>query len=408
MSTFSVPLTTIREILPHGNADKLELAKVYDWTVVVHKGEYLPGESILYVPVDSLLPWDLEQRIFPPESKIKLHKSRIRSIRIRGVMSQGMILSIEDVSDILGLDTVRRMGMYEQNEDYSTHLGITKYEPLEASMPKHMQAKKKRATNPNFKKYSDIENFKYYDRCFEDGETVYVSEKLHGTSFRCGWFKNTPNTLWKKLLNFFGWLPEWEFCWGSRNVQIQNKLYHTGYYDVDVYTKIVKQYDLKNIIPKGYAIFGEIVGDGIQKGYTYGCGPGEHELYVYDVMKDEKYLDYDVTEDTVFKLELPVYDAIQYVSNGTPAYDPYADTFVALTLRMGLPVVPRLYTGAYRRELVDEMRWGDSLIGEQPVREGVVIRSVQEKSTSSLGRKIVKYINDLYYLKNEESGTDFH
>lgn len=392
MSTFSVPLTTIREILPHGNADKLELAKVYDWTVVVRKGEYVEGDKILYVPVDSLLPWDLEQRIFPPESKIKLNKSRIRSIRIRGIVSQGMILDPAEVNDIIGdYNPDIYFDEYELEHDFSTALQITKYEPPEASIPKHMQAKKKRATNPNFKKYSDIENFKYYDRCFEDGEIVYVSEKLHGTSFRCGWFKNAPNTLWKKLLNFFGWLPEWEFCWGSRNVQIQNKLYHTGYYDVDVYTKIVKQYDLKNIIPKGYAIFGEIVGDGIQKGYTYGCGPGEHELYVYDVMKDEKYLNYGYYGE----------------DNGVHVYDPYDDNFVALTLRMGLPVVPRLYTGPYKRELMDNMRDGHSLVGNQSVREGIVIRTIEEKSTSSLGRKIVKFISEAYYLMNMD-GTDFH
>lgn len=46
--------------------------------------------------------------------------------------------------------------------------------------------------------------------------------------------------------------------------------------------------ELKDFIPKGYTLYGEIVGytetgTSIQKGYDYGCSHGEHKLYIYRI-----------------------------------------------------------------------------------------------------------------------------
>jgi len=412
MSTHSVPITTIREILPHDNANALEIAKVFDWEVVVQKGRYKPGDVVIYVPVDSVLPWDLEQKIFPPESKIKLRKSRIRSIKIRGKISQGLTLDLDEVGDLLWVSDKNPNELVDT--DVAELLGITKYEPPEHEIPNAMKVgKPKKAGNPNFKKYTDIENFKYYDRMFQDYEQVYVSEKLHGTSFRAGWYPMVANTLWKKVKRFFGKLPEWEFCWGSRTIQIQVKGHHGGVnipsqgvqFD-DVYTKMVKQYNLKERIPVGYAVYGEIVGDGIQKGYTYGCGPKEHKLFVYDVMdtKTGLYLDYFNEAVMCQGLTMVSGESQAFTLNAPPAEPQF---FPLLVAQMGLERVPELYHGPFEREVIDRLRDGDSLVGGQKIREGIVIKPAVEK-TCSIGRKVLKYISDAYYLKNQEDGTDFH
>jgi RNA ligase (TIGR02306 family) len=376
MSTFKVSVTEIREIKPHDNADRLEIAKVYDWDVVVRKDEYKVGDIIIYVPVDSILPQELEDKIFGSDSKIKLHKHRVKSIRIRGHISQGMIINLNHVKDDIYIDRD------DLEKDMSSFLNISKYEPPAEDMPTLMRvAKKKKAGNPNFKKYTDIENFKYYDRTFQDGEQVYVSEKLHGTSFRCGWFKTEANTLLKKVKKFFGLLPEWEFCYGSRTVEISAKvMWNGGYYGEDVYGQMVQLYDLKNRIPKGFAVYGEIVGDGIQKGYNYGCKKGERMLYVYDIMDTNqmRWLDYPQFRRGISDL--------------------------------GLPSVPTLYVGPYSKEVLDQHRDGDSKIGGQKVREGIVVKPVVERSTGSLSRVVLKYISDAYYLKqaSDEESTEFH
>lgn len=405
MSSFAVPITEIKEILPHDNATALEIAKVYDWSVVVQKGRYKAGDRVIYVPVDSILPWELENKIFPPESKIKLRHSRVRSIKLRGKISQGMIIDLEDVSNdgMIALDSTKYSYIEITDPDvleynFADTLGITKYEPPAHSIPAHMRvgaAGKPKPTNPHFKKYTDIENFKYYDRMFQDGEEVYISEKLHGTSFRVGWFPMEANTLWKKVKKYFGYLPAWEFCWGSRTVQIQVKGKHSGVnipsqgvsFD-DIYTKMVKQYNIREILPHGYALYGEIVGDGVQKNYLYGCGQGEHKLYIYDIMIDGQWQDHDM-----FKATIEGINASSTRQYGSLAFNP-------------LQTVPNLYVGPFSKEVVDKLRDGDSVIGGQKVREGIVIKPVKE-AVCSIGRKVLKYISDAYYLKNQD-GTDFH
>lgn len=386
MSSFSVPVVKVTHIEVHPNATALEIVKVFDWTVVVRKGEHKLEDLVVYVPVDSILPQELENQIFPPDSKIKLRNSRVRSIKLRGQISQGMIMSTEDAN----LPNAE----FLEGTDVSGILGITKYEPPVNELPWHMQVKSKKKGNPEFKKYTDIENFKYYDRLFQEYEPVYISEKLHGTSFRAGWFPMQKDSIWKKIKDYFGFLPKWEFCWGSRTVQIQVKGSHGGYHDEtqgvnfdDVYTEMVQKYNLKNKIPIGYAIYGEIVGDGIQKGYTYGCGSGEHKLYLYDIMNTTTGLYLDFYKDT-------------YEGQETP--DQF---FPVMCYAMGIERVPELYTGPYRDHIVKKLRTGASTIEGQPIREGIVIKPMIEQ-IASIGRKVLKYINDDYYLLKD--GSDFH
>lgn len=55
---YIVKIKDIREI---PGADRIELATVMDYTVVVKKNEYKPGDFGLYVEVDSVLPDDAEK-----------------------------------------------------------------------------------------------------------------------------------------------------------------------------------------------------------------------------------------------------------------------------------------------------------------------------------------------------------
>lgn len=373
MSTFRVPLTTIRQINEHPNADSLVIAKIYDWDVVVKKGDFNVGDEVLYIPVDSILSPELESKVFGPDSKIKLNKSRIRSIKLRGQISQGLAVK----PSLIGFK-----GVLEEN--YAETLGVVKYEPPEYELPKQMQVKatKKKNKHSHFKEYSKLEHFKYFDRVIQDGEIVYVSAKLHGTNARYGWAPTEINTLFKRIKKFLGLLPEYEFVWGSRTVEISSKpdkkhvgvnIPSQGVNFGDVYTKMIHQYDLMNKIPKGRTIYGEIVGDGIQANYPYGCGKGEHRLFIFDVMDSNtlKYLNY---ED--FKKEVD---------------------------SMELDKVPELYVGPWDKEVISKLRDGTDL---GCVREGIVVKPVVERSTPSLSRLALKWISDAYYLMKHN--TEYH
>lgn len=387
MSTHRVEVVKIDEILPHGNADRLELAKIMGWQVVTGKGNFQPGQLALYIPVDSILPNSLEMRLFPVGSKITLKKGRVRSIKIRGQMSQGMIIPLADLNDeLIALGKLDFLGdgighaQFKEGEDWAEDLGVTKYEPPEVSAPAMMRAKQasKNQINPNFKKYTDIENIKWYTNVFAEGEQVYISEKLHGTSARYGYVpRHFQGFMAPVRAAVVGFLAKWgivkshQFVFGSRNCQL-----HTGtnksWYKEDVYSKILLQEDIKAKLQPGECVYGEIVGHNIQKNYTYGCKEGEHMFYVYDVMVDGKWLDY-------------------------PAFTRYCSD------RKFNPV-PKLYVGPWSQEVHMKYRDGDSTLGGQKIREGIVVKPVVDED-SICGRKVLKSISDAYYL---EDNDDFH
>lgn len=369
MSTLKVEICKIEEVQKHPNADRLDVIRVKGWWLVSGKGNFKPGDLCVYLPIDSVLPKELEDKLFPPDTKIKLSKSRIRTIKIRGYVSQGMAVKL----DILP------KGKYSEGQDVTSILGVTKYEPpaqLPSAYGKGLNQTKKKFCNGNFHKYTDIENIKNYPDIFADKEIVYVSEKLHGTSFRCGWFPTEANTLWKKIKKYLGLLPKYEFCYGSRNVQLQDQGYNkkTGFYPVNVYAKIVNQYNLKETLEQGQALYGEIVGDGIQDGYLYGCNPGEHKLFAYDIKENGEYVDYL--------------------------------RFITVCGKKGIPVVPDLYVGPYDYDLLKGLTVGPSVVTPtQKIREGIVIKGICESSHPRLGRKILKFISDDYL---QEDNSDFH
>lgn len=360
MSTLIINMEEVKDLAPLENSDNLLIAKIKGWEVVVRKGQYALGDRVIFLPPDSVLSEEFESKLFPPDSKIKLHNRRVRAIKIRGKISAGLLVNPK-----------------EHDLNYVI-ANVSKYEPPVKDLPKHMQIKKK--NKPDIKafiKYTDIENFKHYDRIFQDGEEVYISSKLHGSSARFGWFRSEANTWWQKLFKALHLFPEWTFAWGSRNVQIQSKLLkrHQGFKSKeqgvdfgDIYTKMVEQYDLKNRIPHGYAVYGEIVGSGIQDNYLYGCKSGEHKLFVYDIydVENKKWLDY---------LE-----------------------FKKVVKALKLTSVPEMYVGSYSREKAESYLTTNTLGKE--VNEGVVVKPVKERLSPTIGRVVLKMINPEYYLVN--------
>jgi RNA ligase (TIGR02306 family) len=371
MAELKVEVCKIGAIKDHPNADKLELAYIggeNGWQSCVQIGIHKVGDKVVYIPVDSILPMDVEKILFGEDSKITLKKSRVRSIKIRGAMSQGMMVSLEN----LGIVPNTKVGT-----DVAKKLGIEKYTPPVKGQPSQMQATKHRHKNPNFRKYTEINHFKYYSNALDDLDIV-VTEKIHGTNFRSGHVKFNAYNIWNKFLHTIGksfnkW--QYEFAYGSHNVQLTNKgKRNKTFYGKNVYYKIAEQYDLKNILKNGEVIYAEIYGSGIQKGYTYGCKDNEHRMAVMDVMIDGKYLDY--------------LDAVRFCDY------------------RNLPIVPELYFGKYDYEIVNKFANSKHSFLDPKTKpiEGIVIKPVID-TKGYMGRMIFKWIGDKYWLN--KGNTDW-
>lgn len=374
--TFKAPYTKVLNIEPHPNAHSLDIATVYDFKVVVRKGQYSIGDEIIFVPVDSILPSWLEEKLFGPDSKIKLNKSRVRQIRIRGFASQGMLinpLEIDYTDRLRGLDNIPEVDLAEV-------LGIEKYQPpTRLSTPASAIKRDKSLENKYFHKYTKFPNIKWYPEVFKPDEIVSITEKLHGSNFRAGWVPNYPKNIWERMLKFLKLLPSYEYVYGSHNVQLQEKPGHKTFYDENIYERISNQYDLKNKLLPGEVIYGEIIGPGIQKNYTYGIPEGELKLVLFDLK----------TQTT---------DSSVYVD---------VDHFQTWCSQRGFEKCPEIYRGLYNKDLVYAMASGMSVYSSyNDVLEGVVVKPLIEIPSSIIGRKVLKVISEQYL--DDKSNTDVH
>jgi hypothetical protein len=76
-----------------------------------------------------------------------------------------------------------------------------------------------------------------------------------------------------------------------------------------------------------------------------------------------------------------------------------------LLARSGIPGVPVLYEGPLTAAAVREHAEGPTTLGGGNIREGVVIRPVQERTDARVGRVVLKYLSDAYLL--DEQRSDF-
>lgn len=127
-------IETIKELRPIEGADKIVLATVLDWNVIVKKDEFSVGDKCVYIEIDSVVPspepiYDEttgELKGFgKPEYEhfafLEKRKWKIKSMKMRGVISQGIVFKLSDLkleADLaVGTDVTERLGVTEVIED---------------------------------------------------------------------------------------------------------------------------------------------------------------------------------------------------------------------------------------------------------------------------------------------------
>lgn len=362
MSSLIVNVCRVHKIEKHPNADRLSIVTINDdagWNCIVSLDQYKVGDLVVYVPPDCIIPPNLIEKYNLEYLK---HNGRTSSIKLRKYLSQGLILTIEDST-------------WKFGDNVAEKLGITKYEqPERESVSMRGFQPKKRALNPFFDKYTDIENIKNFTDIFEDGDEVCVTEKIHGSNIRFGYltlsydsrlpFIDKIKYLWLKYVK----KETHQFVYGSHNVQLVSG--SKNYYGIDVYGRIAKKYDLANKIPKDTIIYGEVYGKGIQD-LTYGLD--DIDVVVFDVKQNGKYLNW--------------FDA------------------VAVAESLGLKVVPVIHIGAFDKEKLLEWTTGKSLLCPTQIIEGCVVKPLMESNNPRLGRKILKSISPEYLTR--KGGSEY-
>lgn len=363
MSSHIVEVAVIDELVKHPNADRLEIATVKGWNCIVQIGQFEKGEKVVYIPIDSILPEELAEKLGVTSYLSK--GERLRTVRLRGYISQGLLMKI---------DQHRKVGT-----DVAKEFGITKWAPPPPKYQGSGKPSTPRNPNPNFDKYNDLENIKNYTSVFQYDDIVVISEKIHGTNFRAGKVPSYPITFWDRVKRFIRTKilhkSDYVFVVGSRNVQLEPD--SETFYKENVYGKAARMYQLNRILPDGYTLYGEIYGEGIQD-LQYGMEGKGIEVVFFDLKINGKYVDYPVFRDFCAEHNLP-----------------YAKNF---------------YTGPFEDgEIVKQLTDGQSHLamqnGSEQIREGVVVKLVHEKNDPRFGRKILKSVSDAYLLRKD--GTEY-
>lgn len=224
-STHRVEAVRVR-LEPHPNADSLSLVRVWGYTVCVRTVDWEDGDMGAYIVPDSVVP-DTPLFAFLGDSR------RIRVRRLRGVMSQGLLVPAPEGA--------------QEGDDVAEALGVTRYEPpLSTSMGGGEDGVPPRGHWPVY----DVESWHRYKHLLAEGEPVFIQEKIHGANGRwlfdgekmhCGsrtTWKREGSTIWWHALNQNPWLEALcrdnpgVCCYGEVFGQVQDLRYGAGRNDL--------------------------------------------------------------------------------------------------------------------------------------------------------------------------------
>ena len=151
-------------------ADLIEAYRVNGWWVVDKKDAHEVGDLVVYCEVDSWIPHTLAPFLTKPghypREYLGVEGERLRTVKLKGQLSQGLLLPlVEDNS--------------EEGQDFSEILGITKWEDT-----RYMANMDARGNFPDFIPKTDQERVQNLDRTLEKyfGQSFEVTVKRDGSS----------------------------------------------------------------------------------------------------------------------------------------------------------------------------------------------------------------------------------
>lgn len=112
-----VTIVAVKNLLPIAEADLIELAIIEGWQCIVKKNEFKIGDIAIYFAIDSIPDLNDKNTQF-----IKDKGGRIKTIKMRGIYSQGLLAPLSWLSD-RGHDITK----YKIGDNVTLEMGVTKY-----------------------------------------------------------------------------------------------------------------------------------------------------------------------------------------------------------------------------------------------------------------------------------------
>jgi RNA ligase (TIGR02306 family) len=354
MSEIVRKLASIQRVIaldPIEGADRIEVASVLGWKIVVQKGLYQVGDLVVFFEIDSFLPVAPAYE-FLRKSSYRVTKDlgegfRIKTCKLRGQISQGLLFPIAELEGL-------RHQPREEGDDVTELLGVRKWEP-------NAQVLLSGAAAGNFPSYIPktdeprVQNLTREKQAWSE-DTFVPTIKEDGSSMTVfvGFDDVDDGNIWRVGV-----------C--SRNWEVKDE-------DNNTYWKVARDIGLVAALQQmgiGVAIQGELVGPGIQKNPA-GYDKLHFKVFNIWLIGESRYATpaerhaMIVSINTLFKTNIEEVETLSGLVAGI-ANESTLDVFI---------------------------KQANTLTGQEV--EGIVFKSVQHPECS------YKYINPNYLLKDKD------
>lgn len=396
MANFECKVVKIDGKENHPNADRLTIYTIGGYKCISNKLEngndrYNVGDLVVYIPENAILPkWLLKRMNFWDEEKGKgilagKDGNRVRPLKLRGTFSEGVLYPCEIFKDepivkgksygmgdeYVEENTYTKFLYVKEGWNVAEFLEIEKYEPpIPASMGGDVFNGGTEIVVPY-----DVEPIQKYMDVFVDGELFEITEKIHGSQCRFVFTMDTFNN------ETFGENKDIYIAskgLGDKGLFFKNNETNTNAYYVKAFT--MNDIENKVVNSKLYkdaemlTLYGEVIG---MQDLKYGLTNGNIGYRLFDVYvgkpRQGRFLNYEECK--------------------------------AFAEEVGIERVPSLYVGEYSFEKVMEYTDGKTNYGtnKDQIREGVVIRPLNERFVDDLGRVMLKSVSQAYKLRKGET-----
>lgn len=408
-------ITTLKNVRPHPNADRMKLADCFGNTVCVGL-DAAEGEIGIYFPTDGQLSVEYCEYNNLVRKKdengnnvggyLDPDKRNVRAIKLRGEKSDGIFMPLSSVvytginlDDLNVGDRIDVVNGHEICKKYIPRSNVRVGKVSDGNKTR----KKKVPVAPLFIEHADTEQLAYNLGAFKSGDEIEITLKMHGTSQRTAYlpvFKGYKRSLWDKICRKEGTpIYDWGYVSGTRRTVLEN--YDGGYYGSNEFREQHSKF-FEGKLWKGEEVYYEVVGFthtgapimatadnkklndkefvkqyGKETVFSYGCDPTGwkgigitadkvpvSDIYVYRMTMTNE--DGDMVEYTPdfmrYRCEQMGVKTVPVMWKGTIPENP------------GSTEDPTISAGEWIKNVAERFYDGPDPIGKTHVREGVVVR----------------------------------
>ena len=383
---FICPVVTVKMNV-HPNADNLEVAECSNGKVsIVGKNQFKTDERVVCIPQHAIVPQNMLREIGLEGRLSGKDKNIVRPIKLRGVYSDCILYPLSG-----NALTGKLAKLPDEGTNMAGVLGIKK------RMTDHPMIYEGVVMNPrNVDKitYGDYDILNLYRWQKEDGSSwfdgkeVHITEKLHGTWVEFSYHPQCPELVTSKGFS------KKELVFQMDGDSNKNNLYVNMYKEqrdrVQHLFKMIRE-DYGADMETPIRLMGEIFGPKVQ--------------------------------DLKYSLSRPTFRAFDiYIGEHRKGIFLSSQEFFFMCKKADIETVPLLYQGMFdfedagdtvkevheaRCAFLDNLAVGVSSIDDETMKEGVVIKPVEEKYVPEFGRTIAKYVSE-EYLNKRKNGTEFN